>query len=193
MRIRKNAKLSPLLYTCSSSLLKNGSLSVETFQTHVCQLNQSPWDVIPFHSNNSTQVLLLSSFILLFSDLLGFFFSLGFFFIFKTLVKFFSFFHFLLLFLLQIRFMDIYFLSHFSMFSQYFRFIFCSSLSSKMKIPSKLGISIKLLMEGKPKSQFVKLFILLAKLIRVFFYFIFSSISLNIFENKKHVICAMLE
>ncbi|CAL5196050.1 unnamed protein product [Lathyrus oleraceus] len=55
MRIRKNAKLSPLLYTCSSSLLKNGSFPVETFQTHVCQLNQSPWDVIPFHSNNSTQ------------------------------------------------------------------------------------------------------------------------------------------
>ncbi|CAK8571466.1 unnamed protein product [Lathyrus sativus] len=55
MRIRKNAKLSPLLYTCSSSLLKNGSFPVETFQTHVCQLNQSPWDVIPFHSNNSIQ------------------------------------------------------------------------------------------------------------------------------------------
>ncbi|CAI8607564.1 unnamed protein product [Vicia faba] len=55
MRIRKNAKLSPLLHTCSSSLLKNGSFPVETFQTHVCQLNQSPWDVIPFHSNNSIQ------------------------------------------------------------------------------------------------------------------------------------------
>ncbi|KAK2407029.1 hypothetical protein QL285_042691 [Trifolium repens] len=52
MRIRKNAKLSPLLYTCSSSLLKNGSFPVQTFQTHVCQLNQSPWDVIPFHEPN---------------------------------------------------------------------------------------------------------------------------------------------
>ncbi|XP_058777551.1 uncharacterized protein LOC131651853 [Vicia villosa] len=52
MRIRKNAKLSPLLHTCSSSLLQNGSFPV---QTHVCQLNQSPWDVIPFHSNNSIQ------------------------------------------------------------------------------------------------------------------------------------------
>ncbi|XP_045788107.1 uncharacterized protein LOC123883374 [Trifolium pratense] len=52
MRIRKNAKLSPLLHTCSSSLLKNGSFPAETFQTHVCQLNQSPWDVIPFHSSN---------------------------------------------------------------------------------------------------------------------------------------------
>jgi hypothetical protein len=72
MRIRKNAKLSPLLYTCSSSLLKNGSFPVETFQTHFCQLNQSPWDVIPFHSpnfnNSSIQVLLF-----FFSDLLGFF------------------------------------------------------------------------------------------------------------------------
>ncbi|XP_058754285.1 uncharacterized protein LOC131627443 [Vicia villosa] len=55
MRIRKNAKFSPLLHTCSSSLLKNGSFTVENFQAHVCQLNQSPWDVIPFHSTNSIQ------------------------------------------------------------------------------------------------------------------------------------------
>ncbi|XP_027336741.1 putative uncharacterized protein DDB_G0289263 [Abrus precatorius] len=49
MRIRKNAKLSPLLF---SSSLRGGSVPVERFQTHVCQLNQSPWDVIPFHSDS---------------------------------------------------------------------------------------------------------------------------------------------
>ncbi|CAJ1950179.1 unnamed protein product [Sphenostylis stenocarpa] len=43
MRIRKNAKLSPLLFSSWSE--DGGSLPVET---HVCQLNQSPWDVIPF-------------------------------------------------------------------------------------------------------------------------------------------------
>ncbi|KAJ7962427.1 putative Membrane lipoprotein [Quillaja saponaria] len=42
MRIRKNAKLSPLLFS------EGGSLPVESFQSHDCQLNQSPWDVIPF-------------------------------------------------------------------------------------------------------------------------------------------------
>ncbi|TKY63947.1 hypothetical protein E2542_SST13832 [Spatholobus suberectus] len=46
MRIRKNAKLSPLLF---SSCLQGGSVPVET---HVCQLNQSPWDVIPFDSDS---------------------------------------------------------------------------------------------------------------------------------------------
>ncbi|RDY01079.1 hypothetical protein CR513_15640, partial [Mucuna pruriens] len=46
MRIRKNAKLSPLLL---SSCLQGGSVPVET---HVCQLNQSPWDVIPFDSDS---------------------------------------------------------------------------------------------------------------------------------------------
>ncbi|KEH18834.1 uncharacterized protein [Medicago truncatula] len=56
MRIRKNTKLSPLLFTCSPSLLQNGSFPVEIFQTHVCQLNQSPWDVIPFASNNSSSI-----------------------------------------------------------------------------------------------------------------------------------------
>jgi len=54
MRIRKDAKISPLLFTCSSSLLQNDSLPVEPFQMHVCQLNQSPWDVIPFHFDNSS-------------------------------------------------------------------------------------------------------------------------------------------
>ncbi|KAL9303990.1 hypothetical protein ACSQ67_021253 [Phaseolus vulgaris] len=44
MRIRKNAKLSPLLFSSSWSV-EGGSVPVET---HVCQLNQSPWDVIPF-------------------------------------------------------------------------------------------------------------------------------------------------
>lgn len=44
MRIRKNAKLSPLLFS-SSCTVEGGSVPVET---HVCQLNQSPWDVIPF-------------------------------------------------------------------------------------------------------------------------------------------------
>ncbi|XP_057798157.1 uncharacterized protein LOC131014262 [Salvia miltiorrhiza] len=42
MRIRKHAKISPLLYATSS--LKAGAL----LQTHVCLLNQSPWDVITF-------------------------------------------------------------------------------------------------------------------------------------------------
>ncbi|RHN39867.1 hypothetical protein MtrunA17_Chr8g0348581 [Medicago truncatula] len=56
MRIRKNAKLSPLLFTCSSSLLQNGSFSPQNLQTHICQLNQSPWDVIPFVSNSSSSI-----------------------------------------------------------------------------------------------------------------------------------------
>ncbi|KAK6164277.1 hypothetical protein DH2020_001141 [Rehmannia glutinosa] len=42
MRIRKHAKISPLLYAASS--LKPGTV----LQTHVCQLNQSPWDVMKF-------------------------------------------------------------------------------------------------------------------------------------------------
>ncbi|KAL2487904.1 uncharacterized protein Fot_41196 [Forsythia ovata] len=42
MRIRKHAKISPLIYAASS--LKPGTV----FQTHVCQLNQSPWDVMSF-------------------------------------------------------------------------------------------------------------------------------------------------
>ncbi|KAK4407255.1 Thioredoxin-like fold domain-containing protein MRL7, chloroplastic [Sesamum angolense] len=42
MRIRKHAKISPLIYATSS--LKPGTL----LQTHVCQLNQSPWDVMSF-------------------------------------------------------------------------------------------------------------------------------------------------
>ncbi|RHN65735.1 hypothetical protein MtrunA17_Chr3g0083161 [Medicago truncatula] len=54
MRIRKAAKISPLLFTCSSSLLQNDSLPVEPFQMHVCQLNQSPWDAIPFHFDKSS-------------------------------------------------------------------------------------------------------------------------------------------
>ncbi|KAG9157648.1 hypothetical protein Leryth_014166 [Lithospermum erythrorhizon] len=39
MRIRKHAKLSPLLYTSSS---------LPHLQTTICQLNQSPWDVVTF-------------------------------------------------------------------------------------------------------------------------------------------------
>ncbi|KAI3449805.1 hypothetical protein Pfo_006470 [Paulownia fortunei] len=42
MRIRKHAKISPLIYAASS--LKPGTV----LQTHVCQLNQSPWDVMSF-------------------------------------------------------------------------------------------------------------------------------------------------
>ncbi|KAK6141493.1 hypothetical protein DH2020_024771 [Rehmannia glutinosa] len=42
MRIRKHAKISPLLYAAAS--LKPGTV----LQTHVCQLNQSPWDVMKF-------------------------------------------------------------------------------------------------------------------------------------------------
>ncbi|KAI3460985.1 hypothetical protein Pfo_017648 [Paulownia fortunei] len=42
MRIRKHAKISPLVYAASS--LKPGTV----IQTHVCQLNQSPWDVMSF-------------------------------------------------------------------------------------------------------------------------------------------------
>ncbi|KAG5231382.1 major centromere autoantigen [Salix suchowensis] len=41
MRIRKNAKLSPLMFS-------QGSSGAQPLQTHVCQLNQSPWDVISF-------------------------------------------------------------------------------------------------------------------------------------------------
>ncbi|KAK2988442.1 hypothetical protein RJ640_022279 [Escallonia rubra] len=39
MRIRKHAKISPLLFSSSTDNI---------LQTHVCQLNQSPWDVIIF-------------------------------------------------------------------------------------------------------------------------------------------------
>ncbi|XP_073136115.1 uncharacterized protein [Henckelia pumila] len=42
MRIRKHAKISPLLYATSS--LDPGTLP----QPHICQLNQSPWDVMNF-------------------------------------------------------------------------------------------------------------------------------------------------
>ncbi|KAG8663768.1 uncharacterized protein LOC110621411 isoform X2 [Manihot esculenta] len=40
MRIRKNANISSLMFSHASG--------PEALQTHVCQLNQSPWDVIPF-------------------------------------------------------------------------------------------------------------------------------------------------
>ncbi|KAL2463744.1 uncharacterized protein Fot_53400 [Forsythia ovata] len=53
MRIRKNAKISPLIYAASS--LKPGTM----LQTHVCPLNQSPWDVMNF-SLPSTPLPLLS-------------------------------------------------------------------------------------------------------------------------------------
>ncbi|XP_048320710.2 uncharacterized protein LOC107432955 isoform X2 [Ziziphus jujuba] len=46
MRIRKNAKLSPLLFSSHAS-------APEVLQTHVCQLNQSPWDVIPFSQDSN--------------------------------------------------------------------------------------------------------------------------------------------
>ncbi|KAG8370826.1 hypothetical protein BUALT_Bualt13G0023800 [Buddleja alternifolia] len=47
MRIRKHAKLSPLLYATSS-------LNPQTLlQTHICQLNQSPWDVMTFSPPSS--------------------------------------------------------------------------------------------------------------------------------------------
>ncbi|CAL0315058.1 unnamed protein product [Lupinus luteus] len=49
MRIRKNSKLSPLLFSFSSSSQGSASFPV---QTHLCQLNQSSWDVIPFHSDS---------------------------------------------------------------------------------------------------------------------------------------------
>ncbi|PIM97409.1 hypothetical protein CDL12_30121 [Handroanthus impetiginosus] len=42
MRIRKHAKISPVIY--ATSFLKPGTV----LQTHVCQLNQSPWDVMTF-------------------------------------------------------------------------------------------------------------------------------------------------
>ncbi|KAK3194761.1 hypothetical protein Dsin_026071 [Dipteronia sinensis] len=46
MRIRKNAKLSSILLSASSC--SSHASTPETLQTHVCQLNQSPWDVISF-------------------------------------------------------------------------------------------------------------------------------------------------
>ncbi|CAH9072746.1 unnamed protein product [Cuscuta epithymum] len=42
MRIRKHAKVSPLTYAAAS--LNSSAL----LQTHLCQLNQSPWDVVTF-------------------------------------------------------------------------------------------------------------------------------------------------
>ncbi|KAL8530215.1 hypothetical protein ACS0TY_007319 [Phlomoides rotata] len=47
MRIRKNAKISPVLYALSS--LKEGVI----LEPHVCQLNQSPWDVMTFSPPSS--------------------------------------------------------------------------------------------------------------------------------------------
>ncbi|PON68065.1 WRC domain containing protein [Parasponia andersonii] len=47
MRIRKNAKLSPLLFSSPHAS------APEALQSHVCQLNQSPWDVIPFAQYSS--------------------------------------------------------------------------------------------------------------------------------------------
>ncbi|KAJ8900483.1 hypothetical protein K2173_025260 [Erythroxylum novogranatense] len=44
MRIRKNANLSSLV-------LSSHAPGSEVLQTHVCQLNQSPWDVISFSSD----------------------------------------------------------------------------------------------------------------------------------------------
>ncbi|CAN4080183.1 unnamed protein product [Withania somnifera] len=44
MRIRKHAKISPLQYASSAFLEQHGAV----LQPHVCQLNQSPWDVITF-------------------------------------------------------------------------------------------------------------------------------------------------
>ncbi|KAL0538132.1 hypothetical protein IC582_027131 [Cucumis melo] len=51
MRIRKNAKLSPLLFSAMES-----SSVPEVLQTHICQLNQSPWDVIPLHQHDTNQL-----------------------------------------------------------------------------------------------------------------------------------------
>ncbi|XP_073136915.1 uncharacterized protein [Henckelia pumila] len=47
MRIRRNAKISPLLYAATS--LNPGIIA----QPHVCQLNQSPWDVMSFSPPSS--------------------------------------------------------------------------------------------------------------------------------------------
>lgn len=55
MRIRKNAKLSPLLFSSHAS-------APEVLQSHVCQLNQSPWDVIPF-AQDSNQVSIFVHFL----------------------------------------------------------------------------------------------------------------------------------
>ncbi|KAL2487901.1 putative membrane lipoprotein [Forsythia ovata] len=52
MRIRKHARISPLIYGASS--LKPGTV----LQTHVCQLNQSPWDVMSFSPPSTPQPLL---------------------------------------------------------------------------------------------------------------------------------------
>lgn len=49
MRIRKNAKL--------SSILPSHASTPETLQTHVCQLNQSPWDVIPFSQDSCPSLI----------------------------------------------------------------------------------------------------------------------------------------
>ncbi|KAG6725462.1 hypothetical protein I3842_02G033400 [Carya illinoinensis] len=49
MRIRKNAKLSSLWFSSSHAL------APESLQTHVCRLNQSPWDAISFGPDTSHQ------------------------------------------------------------------------------------------------------------------------------------------
>lgn len=61
MRIRKNAKLSSLLFT-------QGGQTSELPPVYMCQLNQSPWDVIPFASLPDVEVT-LSFCRLLFTDL----------------------------------------------------------------------------------------------------------------------------
>ncbi|XP_028769315.1 growth-regulating factor 3-like [Neltuma alba] len=52
MRIRKNAKLCGGVASAGGSVLFGLD---DNFQTHVCQLNQSPWDVIPFGSDSPLQ------------------------------------------------------------------------------------------------------------------------------------------
>ncbi|CAH9089307.1 unnamed protein product [Cuscuta europaea] len=49
MRIRKHAKVSPLTYAAAS--LNSSAL----LQTHFCQLNQSPWDVVTFPLEDEQQ------------------------------------------------------------------------------------------------------------------------------------------
>ncbi|KAI7758432.1 hypothetical protein M8C21_013120 [Ambrosia artemisiifolia] len=52
MRIRKNAKISAFLYTTSN--LSSTVVDECMLQKNLCQLNQSPWDIITFPSSDSS-------------------------------------------------------------------------------------------------------------------------------------------
>ncbi|KAI3681789.1 hypothetical protein L6452_36594 [Arctium lappa] len=56
MRIRKNAKISTLFFT-NTNLSNDSNEHLIQQNNHLCQLNQSPWDIITFPSSDSSSSL----------------------------------------------------------------------------------------------------------------------------------------